>query len=162
MWSGPVQLFMVQSTLNCIVSSKALLMNPSLKCFILLHRSPYLNWMPSICLLSEILKVKMEVHGFPHYRSFSQLPIYQCFSNFEILLVARISSCAFAQRKKFISTKLKKALICRSRICKTLLLFSNEREEKRSRPRPILAKSIHKKTKFAMCGSETLTNQLKY
>ena len=102
------------------------------------------------------------VHGFPHYRSFSQLPIYQCFFNFEILVVDRISSCAFAQRKKFISTKLKKALICRSRICKTLLLFSNEREEKRSRPRPILAKSIHKKTKFAMCGSETLTNQLKY
>lgn len=63
--------------------------------------------------------------------------------------------------EKFISTKLKKALICRSRICKTLLLFSNEREEKRSRPRPILAKSIHKKAKFAMCGSETLTNQLK-
>lgn len=119
--------------------------------------------MPSICLLSEILKVKTEVHGISHYRSFSQLPIYQCFFNFEILVVDRISSCAFSQSngKKFILKKLKKALICRSRICKTLLLFSNEREEKRSGPRPILGKSIHKKAKFAMCGSETLTNQLK-
>ena len=70
--------------------------------------------------------------------------------------------CVFPiKQKKFILKKLKKALICRSRICKTLLLFSNEREEKRSGPRPILGKSIHKKAKFAMCGSETLKNQLK-